>query len=300
MTQGFYEQLGVEPDASAGQVRAAWAAAVGRLARRRKALTEQGGEAATLDLTRTRLDEALAVLGDPARRRRYDAMLRWVAAAPGDGEAARRNDPESLWGEVSDALVSPAVAAAIRLLRATTRLDLTEVATAQSAGEEPPTLVPADEDLTSPRVAKKLAPTPEAPVRPRPSARVVPLPGVPPVAAAPPPGPQLVVVEGHAAPVVVMPKVERAVSAEDIARLVDRHGYGGALLRAVREARGPSLQDVAATTRISVRYLEAIEADAFDQLPSATFVRGYVREVARLLRLDETAVVAGYMKRLAD
>ena len=31
--------------------------------------------------------------------------------------------------------------------------------------------------------------------------------------------------------------------------------------RAAREARGQTLQDVSATTRISVRYLEAIEAD---------------------------------------
>jgi cytoskeleton protein RodZ len=52
------------------------------------------------------------------------------------------------------------------------------------------------------------------------------------------------------------------------------------------------------TTRISVRYLEAIEADQFDELPSSTFVRGYVREMARLLDLDEGATVTGYMRRL--
>ncbi len=301
MTQGFYEQLGVEADVSAGQVRAAWAAAVGRLATRRKALTEQGGDTAPLDLARARLDEALAVLGDPGRRRRYDAMLRWVAG-PRARATEPKNEPDALWAAVSDALVPPAVASAIRLLRATTRLELTQVAPAPSASEEPPTLVPADEDLTAPRVTRQIGPTPGG-------ARVVPLPGV---AAAPrlhSPGPQLVVVEGQAAPVVVLPspskgppspRVERTVSAEEVARLFDRHGCGGALLRAVREARGQTLQDVSSTTRISVRYLEAIEGDAFDQLPSSTFVRGYVRELARLLRLDEAQVVAGYMKRIAD
>jgi cytoskeleton protein RodZ len=76
------------------------------------------------------------------------------------------------------------------------------------------------------------------------------------------------------------------------------HGYSGGLLRAVREAKGITLQEVADSTRISVRYLEAIEGDAHDRLPSATFVKGYVREVSRLLKLDEESVVTGYMRRL--
>ena len=93
------------------------------------------------------------------------------------------------------------------------------------------------------------------------------------------------------------PRGPRAISAEDIARLIQQNGYSGGLLRAVREARGLALQEVADTTRISVKYLEAVEADQRDQLPSATFVRGYVREMARLLELDVESVVAGYMLR---
>jgi len=90
------------------------------------------------------------------------------------------------------------------------------------------------------------------------------------------------------------------VSSEDLARLVDTYGYTGHLLRAVREARGLSPGDLSESTRISIRYIEAIEADQFDALPSSTFVRGYVREIARQLRLDEGAVVGGYMRRLTE
>ena len=39
--------------------------------------------------------------------------------------------------------------------------------------------------------------------------------------------------------------------------------------------------------------------DQFDALPSATFVRGYVREMARLLGLHEEQVVTGYMRRFS-
>jgi cytoskeleton protein RodZ len=85
-----------------------------------------------------------------------------------------------------------------------------------------------------------------------------------------------------------------------LSSLVDEHGFSGALLTAVRERLGQSLHDVADRTRISVRYLEALEREEVDALPSATFVRGYVREVARSLHLDPDPLVSGYMARLAE
>ena len=90
------------------------------------------------------------------------------------------------------------------------------------------------------------------------------------------------------------------MSTEDIARLIDTHGYTGVLLRAVREARGLTLETIASRTNISLKYLEALEADDFERLPSATFVRGYVREYARQLRMNVDAVVSGYMRRFTD
>jgi hypothetical protein len=295
MTQGFYEQLGVEAGASAGQVRSAYTQGVGRLAKRRKALVDQGGDASAIDLARSQLDEAMAVLSDPLRRRRYDAMLRWVASAPENGQTTA----DALWEGVADALVHPAAVAATRLLRATTQLGLAEISAPASAGDEPPTLVPADEDLTSPRIPRRLGsgdPAQKSPssAAPKPSRVARPAAPTPPVIAMPEPEP------APKAKPEPKRRVERQVSAEDIARLVDQHGHTGALLKAVREARGLSVPEVSETTRISVRYLEAIEADSFDALPSSTFVRGYVREMARLLKLDDVAVVAGYMRRLQE
>jgi cytoskeletal protein RodZ len=82
---------------------------------------------------------------------------------------------------------------------------------------------------------------------------------------------------------------------DDVDVLARRFGYDGRFLRAVRESQGISLESLARTTRISLRYLEALEGNAFDRLPSKVFVRGYVREVARELELEDSDVVEQYV-----
>lgn len=60
----------------------------------------------------------------------------------------------------------------------------------------------------------------------------------------------------------------------------------GATLAAARQAEGLSVIDVAAQMRISPRQVEAIEADRYHELPGDVFVRGFIRNYARLLKLD--------------
>ncbi len=71
----------------------------------------------------------------------------------------------------------------------------------------------------------------------------------------------------------------------------------GAELRKVRESRGLELSDVAQRTKISERYLRSIEAERFDELPAPVYVRGFVTQMARLLRIDPTRAVEGYLRR---
>jgi len=68
----------------------------------------------------------------------------------------------------------------------------------------------------------------------------------------------------------------------------------GARLKQEREKRKISLDDVAAATKISTRFLAAIESSRFDQLPGGIFNRGFVRAYARHLGLDEEQIVADY------
>lgn len=64
------------------------------------------------------------------------------------------------------------------------------------------------------------------------------------------------------------------------------HDTLGAALRAARQARSLSLEDVAATTRVRRSYLEAIEDMRLDALPSRPFTIGYIRAYADALGLD--------------
>jgi cytoskeletal protein RodZ len=68
----------------------------------------------------------------------------------------------------------------------------------------------------------------------------------------------------------------------------------GANFRKAREAAGLPLEKIAAETRISTRFLTAIENEAFQQLPGGIFNRGFIRAYAEYLGLDSDQVVADY------
>lgn len=74
----------------------------------------------------------------------------------------------------------------------------------------------------------------------------------------------------------------------------------GEHLKREREMRGVSLEEIAAATRISTRFLEAIENERWDQLPGGVFNRGFIRSIARFLGLDEDSLVAEYALGLKD
>ncbi|MBW2731096.1 MAG: helix-turn-helix domain-containing protein [Deltaproteobacteria bacterium] len=73
--------------------------------------------------------------------------------------------------------------------------------------------------------------------------------------------------------------------------------FDGALLRAVRAARGLELMDIAEQTKISISHLQAIEDEIFPNPPAAVYLKGFLRAVARQLKLDPEQVVQTYMER---
>lgn len=66
----------------------------------------------------------------------------------------------------------------------------------------------------------------------------------------------------------------------------------GRHLQATRVAAGMSIEDVANSIKFSLRQIEALEADRYDDLPGMTIVRGFVRSYAKLLKLDATEMLA--------
>lgn len=63
-------------------------------------------------------------------------------------------------------------------------------------------------------------------------------------------------------------------------------GELGTLLVRAREARGLTLEDAERDTRISRRYLQALEAEQFDVIPAPVYARGFLRSYSQYLGLD--------------
>jgi cytoskeletal protein RodZ len=71
-------------------------------------------------------------------------------------------------------------------------------------------------------------------------------------------------------------------------------GNFGERLKRERELREVSIDEVVLHTRISARFLQALENEDWGRLPGGVFNRGFVRSVARYLGLDEESLLAEY------
>lgn len=69
----------------------------------------------------------------------------------------------------------------------------------------------------------------------------------------------------------------------------------GERLRQEREAREITLRQIADETKISLRYLQALEADDLKSLPGTVFNKGYVRTYAEFIGVDPNPLVAAYV-----
>ena len=68
----------------------------------------------------------------------------------------------------------------------------------------------------------------------------------------------------------------------------------GDTLRQARENRDWSQAEVARKLNLTVSSLNNLEAGAFDKLPGHTFARGYIRAYAKLLDMDQAALVQAF------
>ena len=65
----------------------------------------------------------------------------------------------------------------------------------------------------------------------------------------------------------------------------------GQVLRAARLERGLDIEDVARQLRFAARQVTALEEDEYDKLAGGPFLRGFVRNYAKLLQLDEAPLL---------
>ena len=70
----------------------------------------------------------------------------------------------------------------------------------------------------------------------------------------------------------------------------------GEQLRLAREARGISLREISEQTRISTRYLEAIETGDLKRLPGGIFNRSFIKAYAKYIGYDEQEALDAYAR----
>jgi cytoskeleton protein RodZ len=68
----------------------------------------------------------------------------------------------------------------------------------------------------------------------------------------------------------------------------------GDYLRALRDRRGTSLEEISRVTRVGSSYLEALESDRFAALPAPVFTRGFIRAYCQALGESPDEALARY------
>lgn len=74
--------------------------------------------------------------------------------------------------------------------------------------------------------------------------------------------------------------------------------YDGEVLRRIRMARGIELEEVAHYTKIGMQHLRNIEANRYELLPAPVYLRGFLREIARCIKIDAGLAVESYMQKM--
>ena len=74
----------------------------------------------------------------------------------------------------------------------------------------------------------------------------------------------------------------------------------GEQLRRARERQGVSLEEAARITCIGRAYIESLESDRYEELPSPAYVKGMIRSYARILDLPAEPLIAGYEQQGGD
>jgi hypothetical protein len=261
------------------------------------------------------LEEARSTLLDPTARARYDEQITGPdQPAPAAPEPAPEVDAaiRAVWPELP-----PVIPAA----NPPPEEDWAEELAAVAAPVEAPVATPPPQPVATPvPVIPALQPAAAPPAPQQPPARARPArillsrEVAPPPQAVPPPAPP---------PSAVAPVVAQAVApapapaipaaAHPVATPVpmvppppappvvpDGTTWSGEVLRRLREARGLSVQQVSERTKVTRHHIENIEADRYDQLPAAVYLRGILLSMARELRLDGPKVARSYLERAAD
>ena len=74
----------------------------------------------------------------------------------------------------------------------------------------------------------------------------------------------------------------------------DMSALPGLQMRKARTEKSISIEEAAMSLGLTERSLKALESDDYEKLPSAVYIRGYIRRYCSLLNIDESPVLQGF------
>ena len=80
----------------------------------------------------------------------------------------------------------------------------------------------------------------------------------------------------------------------------DEELYRGKTLKQIRERIGIELQMISKETKISLKVLECIEEEAFENLPALVYLKGFLKGYAQSLGLDPQKVIEEYLRLIEE
>lgn len=267
----WYEVLDVGEDASAADVQKAYERALalveGRSIGGYLMLDPMAAESARADV-----EAAYAILGNAERRAAYDrergkTVVEGADAHASTGAAAEHaaSAPSSHDEEAAEARALLGDGDDASLPRRTTPLKF--LSPIGESGPTPPAPIKFEPPSTDPEPAPVRESEPPTQATMPPSATMP----------APAPAPQAPSTVGG---VVALP--DGPIS--------------GALIKELRVARGLGLDEVADATKIRKPYLRAIEDEDLSGLPARVYLRGFLTQVARVLKVDRARLAEGYLQ----
>lgn len=254
----YYEVLEIQPDASAQDIRNAYSRIKSHYRKDNLALYSLMDDSETDEMLQ-KIEEAFQILSDPELRRDYDERHGILAPIENKIVSIDRVPPMET-SDDTDLLVPPATDFTAR--------------TGTFGGSEPRT-APASSPFATSAAAPQ--PTPAA---------------APPAASAD----RRVLPTRRSMDPISISGLSAAAMGLD-AEIAQETEWKGAFIRKIRELRRFSLDDLATQTKISKTYLNAIEEENYEKLPAAVFVRGFITQIAKSLKLPTDRVAAAYMAR---
>ncbi len=271
----FYDLLEVSPDASPGEIRSAYLRVKAAYRKDSVALYSLIDESETTELLK-KIEEAFHVLSQPELRREYDTRHGTLLGAAPEPAPVQAKAPApnvvsiDRMPPMDHSASDPSI-----LIPPTTDFERRGTDLSSRVQHGPSAFGPAFDTTNEAHESDSIFnPAPEAP-RPAPVAAPA----------------------RTENPIPIRHPSDAFNEQAIVQEVQSEQEWRGPFLRKVREARNVPLEELSDYTKISKSYLIAIEEENYARLPAPVYLRGFITQMAKYLRLPHEKVSQAYVAR---